>query len=256
MSTTTLTRDLPRPGRPFAPRHAWDHNAILAFAGLIWVGIAMGFGGDVVHHIRTHERPYPLIVHFHAAAFMGWLMLFTAQVLLIRTDRTATHRKLGFAMTGLAVVMLLIGPATAYVVQRLDFGTPRSDPAFLAIQLMDMIGFAPLIAAAVLLRKDAPAHKRLILLSTMYIADAGFARWLGEPLGGVLGQGPLGFHAGSYLGNDLLILGLGAYDLVTRGRLHPAYAVGLGWVLSTQALATTLYFTPAWKPVALALIGH
>lgn len=257
MSISSLVQDLtPRAGQSFAPRHRWDRNAILALIALIWVGIAMGFGGDVIHHIQTHERPYPAIVHVHAATFMGWLMLFTTQALLIRAGRPALHRRLGYAMTGLAALMLIVGPVTAYVVQRLDFGTPRSDPPFLAIQLTDMLAFAGLITAAVLMRNDAPAHKRLMLLATLYIADAGFARWLGGPIGSLLGSSPLAFHLGDYLGNDVLILGLGAYDLASRGRLHPAYLGGVAWACAVQVLATTLYFTPAWKPVALALIGH
>ncbi|MEO9131689.1 MAG: hypothetical protein ABI240_10825 [Sphingomonas sp.] len=34
---------------------------------------------------------YPLIVHLHAAAFVGYLVLFTAQVALIRTSRLDLH---------------------------------------------------------------------------------------------------------------------------------------------------------------------
>jgi hypothetical protein len=256
MTISSLTQDLPRATPPFAPRHPWDRSFFLAYLALIWLGIGMGFGSDVVHHVQTHERAYPLIVHFHAAAFMGWLLLFSTQIFLIRAGRPAVHRKLGFAMIGLAVVMVLIGPATAYVVQRADFGTPRSDPAFVAIQLTDMTAFAGLIAAAVLLRKDAPAHKRLTLLSVLFIADAGYARWLGGPVTHAFGTGWWANYASLYLATDLLILGMGAYDLVTRRRLHPAWIGGVAWGASQHLLANTLYFTPGWKPVALALIGH
>ena len=45
--------------------------------------------------------------------------------------------------------------------------------------------------------------------------------------GAPLGEGLVGTIVQLYLGSDLLLLGLGAYDLVTRGRLHPAYVAGV-----------------------------
>jgi hypothetical protein len=240
----------------FQPHHPWDRNFFLLYAGLIWVGIGMGFGPQIIEHVRGLKPAFPLIVHFHAAAFIGWLALFTGQILLVRYRRLDLHRNLGFAMIGLAVLMLILGPATAYVVQRAQFGAKDSDPAFLAIQLTDMVGFAGLITAAMLFRRSASAHKRLILLSTLYIADAGFARWLGDAVTKQMGEGFVGFLASSYVGNDVLIIGLGLYDLITRRRLHPAYLAGVAWVAMLQLGAASLYFTPAWKLVALRLIGH
>lgn len=244
----------PRAPRPFAPVHRWDHNVFLLYAGLIWVGITMGFGPQIVQHVQGLKPPFPLIVHFHAAAFVGWLVLFTGQVLLIRTKRLTLHRKLGFAMIGLAGLMVVLGPATAFVVQHHQLGTKESDPSFLAIQLADMVGFAGLLGAAVLLRNRMSAHKRLILLSTLYIADAGFSRWLGDGVEHLMGDGYWAVLASLYIGNDVLILGLGAYDLITRRRLHPAYLAGVAWIGALQLSAGVLYFNPAWKQVALGLI--
>ena len=56
--------------------------------------------------------------------------------------------------------------------------------------------------------------------------------------------------------NVLPSLTAGAYDLVTRRRLHPAYVVGLVWIATNQLTAVLLYHSPAWKTVALKLIGH
>jgi hypothetical protein len=57
-----------------------------------------------------------------------------------------------------------------------------------------------------------------MLLGLIYISDAGFARLLNGALAAPLG---LGNWAELYLGSDLLMLGLGVYDLATRKRLHP-----------------------------------
>ncbi len=151
----------------FADDHKWDRNFFLLWIGLVWFGIIAGFGGDITDHVRSHEAAYPLIVHFHAAAFVGWLVLFTVQIWLIRLRRHDIHRKLGIGLICLAAIMVVLGPATAWVVQRRDFGTPAGHPVFLAVQLTDILAFAILVAAGFLMRGTPSAHKRLMLLATL-----------------------------------------------------------------------------------------
>jgi hypothetical protein len=105
--------------------------------------------------------------------------------------------------------------------------------------------------------RDAPsAHKRLMMLALIYISDAGFARLLNSIASAPLGDGFWGDMVGLYFCSDLLVLGLGACDLVTRGRLHPAYTVGAVWMLTLQLTARAGLYSPAWKAFALHLIGH
>jgi len=236
----------------FAPNHPWDRNFFLLYAGLIWFGILAGFGPEILKHLQGHEKPYPPIVHFHAAAFMGWLALFTTQILLIRTKRVAIHRKLGLAMIGLAVAMAVVGPLTALIADHAKIGTAAYDPAFVAIQFTDIVGFIGLIGAAVAFRNVAPIHKRLALLSTLSIADAGFARWLFAL--GMTGTDPLSTWGSLYVCTTLLILGVGAYDLITRRRLLPAYVAAVIWIALIQTTSMALYFSPAWKVFADKLI--
>src|SRR6202012_6103207 len=106
-----------------------------------------------------------------------WLVLLTVQLLLIRGNRHDIHRKLGIWGAALAAIMIVLGPATAIYMQRYHFGTPEGDPSFLAVQLTDILGFAGLVSFAIARRRESAAHKRLILLATLYISDAGFARF-------------------------------------------------------------------------------
>ena len=57
------------------------------------------------------------------------------------------------------------------------------------------------------------------------------------------------------IGGDIVIALLGVYDLATRGRLHRAYVLGAGWILANELAAAWLYFNPAWKPIAMQLLG-
>lgn len=248
----------PRAPMPFPPFRKSDRNFFLVWLLLIWVGIVMGFGSDMLRHVQSHEAAYPLIVHFHAAAFVGFLVLLTTQLLLIRNNRHDLHRKLGIAGIALATVMLFLGPATAIVSQRAQWGTPASDPAFVSIQFIGILDFFVLIVAAALTRNNAPAHKRLILLAILAISDAGFARWLDGDIHAWFGGGH-GFaitFAGLFLCTDILVLGIGAHDLITRKQLHPAYIAGALWIFACQWMEVFLYHSPAWKTVATHLIGH
>src|SRR3954471_1890754 len=256
MAMEAVGRVAPRPRAPFAPYHKWDRNFFAFYVALLWCGILGGFVPEIVQHVAQHKPPFPLIVHVHAVVFLGWLVLLTAQVVLIRRRRADLHRKLGIAAMMLAAAMVVVGPATAFYMQRYHWGTPDSDPPFLAIQLTDVIAFAGLASAAFALRNDSPAHKRLILLATLYISDAGFARIFGGGMHGLLGDGFWPFLGEAYFANDLLILSIGAYDLVTRKRPLPAYVAGVAWIFALELTGSFLYHSPAWKPVALALIGH
>jgi hypothetical protein len=239
----------------FQPNHPWDRNFFLLYTGLIWLGVLMGFGTDVIRHFRVHEAPYPLIVHAHAVAMVAWLGLFTTQVLLIRSGRWDIHRRLGLAMTALVAIIVAVSPPTAYIVDARAMGTPDADPSFLCVQWGGVLGFGTLAAAALVFRRQPSVHKRLILLSTVFITDAGYARWLGEAIGKVSGGGFWGFYAPTYAISGALILGIGVYDLITRRRLHPAYIAGLVWTFGIQLVSTTLYLSPAWKTFTTRLLG-
>lgn len=244
----------------FQSHGRWDGHVVLLCLGLVWLSMIAGFGGAIARRLSSGAASVPAIVHLHAVVFTAWLAGYTAQVLFVRRANLALHRKLGVIMAGAIGVLLVLGVLTAYAVQRHNAGTPASDPAFLSVQLGDLIGFIGLTAAAVVLRRDSAAHRRLMLLALLHVSTAGFARWLGGPVGGLFHFGDWGSSFWQtfvllHFTNDLLILGLGAYDLATRGRLHPAYVAGVAWGFGMQALQVGLYVTPAWAPLARRALG-
>lgn len=240
--------------RAFASWHRWDRIAFPAFVGLIWFGILMGFVPEIAAHMAKGQG-YRLLTHVHAFLFVGWMVLLTVQVGLIRAGRVKWHKRLGMLAICWAAAMTFVGPATAVVATRAAVGTKEFDPAFLAIQLSDILGFVTLTAWGLAMRRSAAAHKRLMVLGTMYISDAGYARWLFLPLVNVFGSGFWGNFIGGYGATDLIVLLVGAYDLATRKRLHPVYLPALAFIVCLQVAATLLYLNPGWKPVALRLLG-
>ena len=241
---------------PFQPFHKWDRNFFLLMVVLIWAGVAAGFGLDTIRHFQSGEAAYPLIIHFHAVAYVGWLVLLAVQVLLIRNGRQDIHRKLGMLAIGLAAFMVVIGPVANQIVEFERFGTPRSNPPFMAIPLMAVLSFAILVTAAIARRKDSPAHKRLILLATLSISGAGFARWMRPVFFALMGKTTASFFWALFLGPDLLILAIAGYDLYTRHKLHPAYSVGLAWLAVSQVVTASLYLSPWWRALTTSWVSH
>lgn len=257
MATAAIDTAPPPPTGPrFAARHRGDRIVFPGLVAAVWAAILAGFVPSILGHVREQGFVYPPIVHLHALAFVGWLILLSVQVALIASARVTLHRRLGIAGAALAGAMVMLGPIVALVRGRAAFGTPFWDPAFLSIEFAIMLTFAVLVGAALALRRDAAAHKRLILLATFCLTAAGFGRIFGIVLPDLPGPGWPGMAVRIALGPDLLITALGGYDLATRGRLHPAYLIATAGIAVGQASAIALYFTPAWVRFATRLLGH
>jgi len=256
MSAQAPAAPMARPRPPFAPYHKGDRNLFLLLVCLTWLGILVGFGWDIVVHVTQHKLAYPLIVHIHAAVFVGWMVLLTTQVLLIRARKPAVHKRLGLGMAGLAAIMVPLGLYASWVSERGYHGTPDFDASFYIVPIGGMLAFAVLIAAGFLLRADSAAHKRLMLLSTIFLSAAGFSRWWGFMVGNALGTGFWAFFTDLNVGPNLIILILGGYDLVTRGRLHPAFVWGAAWLVVIEFAEAWLYFNPTWQALALKIAGY
>jgi hypothetical protein len=183
------------------------------------------------------------------------MVLLTTQITLVRSGNVALNLRLGVFGAWLVVAMLGLGVGAAIVVERLAVGTTHDFPSFLAVQFGDIILFGCVAAAGLWNRRDAASHKRLMLLATFALAGAGYGRWWAADLEAILGKGLFGEWIANYLGNILLILGLGGYDLATRGRLNRPYAIGAGWVLAMQLVINWLLVSPWFKPIAVAIIA-
>lgn len=243
--------------RSFAAYHQWDRTFFLAFAALAWFAIIMGFGPELRAHLIGRTPYPPLIVHFHVVVFAGWMILFTAQIWLVRFAQMAIHRKLGLIAVPLVPVMVVLGVATALVSRRVHFEAGENEMlAFLIVPLTDMVLFPSLAIPALLLRKDSATHKRLILLATASLLPAAFGRWIGPWFLAHVGDGFIGLMAQAYFGSNMMILAAILYDRATRGRIHAVYFITVPWILAVQAFTSAIYQWSGWMPLAQRMIGH
>lgn len=240
---------------PFPVRRPTDYDFFLAYVALIWLAVIAGFVPDVIRHLRTGAAPYPIAVHVHAVVTIGWLVLLTSQTLLIRKRQVRLHRKWGAAGTILAVAVILVGFWAALAVEGAAMATPARRPHFLAIEWSNILEFAGLVAAAVVARNRPSAHKRLILLATLSLTPAAFNRAIGKPfLHPLLGSGVWQTYVQIFVLTDLMVLGIGLYDLWSRRRVHPAWVLGALWILTGQLTASWLFYNPTWKAIATSVL--
>ena len=117
--------------------------------------------------------PLTPLVHLHGAVFTAWMLLFLSQVLLVANRRSDLHRRLGISAMVLLPAMLVIGTRAAlYQVARAS-GPPVTSPLnWLSIPLLSVPVYTGLIGAALLLRRNAQTHKRLMLIAMIEMSHA------------------------------------------------------------------------------------
>lgn len=186
--------------------------------------------------------PLTVLIHAHATLFTLWVVLFIVQTALVATRRVDLHRRLGVAGAVLAAAMVLAGLGTAIAAAARGSAPPDVDPkAFLAVPLFDLVLFSSFVIAALALRRQKEAHKRLMLLAYVSIIAAATAR-----LPGVLPLGPPAFF-----GLALLFAAAGAvYDYISRRRVHPVYWWGGAALLMSVPLRLAISGTAAWRGFA------
>lgn len=224
-----------------------DHRFFAGMSILVALLVVLGFSQTYPAKAFAPSHGLSPIIHVHALAFGGWLLLFVAQTVLALNGRLDLHRKLGTIGVLLAALMLALGVAASLAAARLDHrGIPgvefRDAGGFLLLNLGSVAVFSILVATAWLFRHRPQVHKRLMLMALVGgLAPPGIAR-----LPFVAG------HAEAIAGVVLaLILAGPVYDLVTRRRLHAAYILGVAVVLtSIPPVVAQVAASGPWRQVS------
>jgi uncharacterized membrane protein len=188
------------------------------------------------------------LVHLHGAVMTSWVLLFIAQVWLIASRRTRVHQRLGVVGAILALLVVVVGVATALVAAARDSASGPEPLRFLIIPLVDMLIFAVLIAVALYYRRRMEIHKRLMLLAALSLLTPAIAR---IPLHFIETGGPMTPFALT----DACILACVAFDVVKHRGLHLAFLWGTLLIVVSQPLRIMLGNTEAWLRLASWLMS-
>ena len=188
------------------------------------------------------------LIHLHGAAFTSWMILLIVQTALVSTKHVKWHMKLGLFGFGLAVAMVVLGSLAAVNAMQRGSGPLGLDPqTFFVIPVSGMLLFWTLVFFAFKLRRNAEAHKRLILMATMAIMDAAVGRW----------QHPAILQRIPPM-QDLVILTLllllVGFDLFNLHRVSKYTWRGALLVVAVHAVRVPLGHTAAWHAMTRHLL--
>lgn len=242
------------PLSPAASAHRNDRIFYSSIAIALALTVIAGFGPTYYFRILSPSPlatlsggPVTFLVHLHAMLFSAWVLLFIVQTALIAQRKAAVHRRLGAAGGVLALLMVVTGALAAMRQAARGVAPARFDPLeFLMIPLSDVLLFGGFVAAALRLRANREAHKRLMLLAYICIVTAAIGR-----LPGVLPLGPPAFFGLSLL----FVLAGVIYDRASRGRVHPVYVWGGTMLAISVPVRVLVSGTAAWKHVAQWIVG-
>lgn len=223
------------------------HDRLFFSAMAIAAAVTVFAGFAPSYYLRGSALP-PLapLVQLHGLVFTSWFLLFVAQTTLVAVGRIDIHRRLGIAGAVVGSLVVIVGAMVAIGALRHGAGPMfgMEPTTFFSIPMGDVIAFGILVAAAIILRRHADTHKRLMLLGTITILPAAIAR-LVIPLGG-------GLTSWFILG-DLFVVAAVLYDLWSRGRVHPSLISGGLLIVVGKPLLVAASGTAVWIAFANAV---
>jgi hypothetical protein len=182
----------------------------------------------------------PVLIHFHALVFVGWLVLFLTQALLAATGRLSWHLRLGRIGIAYGILLIIVGLFTGISrsAERLVAGGDAAGLLFAAVS--DMVVFAGFFGAAIAFRRKPQIHKRLMMVAAtmLLVAATGRMSFLPAP--------PLRLPVRLAIWFSPLVLAM-AHDFKSRRLIHPVYALGLVAFLVRIFSRDLVVETSAWS---------
>ena len=231
------------------PNRMWDRVFFSVMILLLWATVLWGFA-------RTYflagmvKAPLPnRLIHIHGAVFTTWMVLLIVQAALISAHQVRVHRTLGMAGFGLAVLMVVLGTlAAANSLRRGTAPLGLDAKTFWVIPMTDMLLFSVFVFSAYAQRSKPEAHKRLILIATIALADAAIGR-LPIPL---FMQHPPTQDIASF-GFLLLIV---LFDLVQLRRVSKTTIWASALLVVVHLTRVPIGMTAGWHSLADWVIRH
>lgn len=191
------------------------------------------------------HAPREIYFYLHGVVFALWLALLFTQVTLVGAGNVALHRKLGVAGFVLLPLMIVLGAVGGVIAAHrpggfIDIPTPPLE--FLVVPYATLIVFGGFALAALALRGHPQAHKRLMLLALIAIAEPGIARWPFEPYISTI---PLAMWT-----TAALVIPLIVWDFYSRRRIHPATAIGAMLLVAEGPVRDAISHTGWWLSFA------
>lgn len=226
---------------------AFDRRLYMTIAVIFSAIVLIGFSRTYYLKVLFDPTPLPsLLVHVHGLLMTGWVLLFIIQVRLVAAREIRTHQRLGWGTASLAVLIILVGFATA--VRAAKSGSRSTPPgisplAFLVVPLFDLLMFALFLGGAIYYRKRSAEHKRLMLLTAINFLPPAIAR---IPIPALQALGPLWFFGVP----TVLALYCVGLDARRHGRVNRIFLGGTVLLVASYVVRLAIMNTSAWMATA------
>lgn len=230
-----------------ASRRAFERRFFLATAILFVITAFIGFAPT--YYLKGFFSGPPVarsIIHLHAFLMSMWVILFVVQVYFIRSTQIKRHQQLGYLTIALAAALLVVGWMTA--IAGAKYGSASTPPGakpleFLIVPFFDVLVFAVLFGGAIYYRRNAPNHKRLMLLTVINFLPPAIARF---PGGLTPAYGPLWFYGVP----DLLAITFVIVDTWRNRKLNVVFLAGTIFMIVSQWARLPFSATETWVSFA------
>lgn len=213
----------------------------------VTAAVALGFARSFLLRplFPAVHAPKEIFFYVHGIVFALWFVLLVTQASLVSAGNVALHRRLGVAAYGLVPLMLVFGAIGGAIAAHRPGGfidIPVPPLEFLVVPYIGLLLFGLFIGAALLLRANPQAHKRLMLIGTFVIAEAGIARWPFEPY---ISVPPVAmFTAAAF------VIPIAIWDFYSRRRIHPVTAIGAVVLFAEGPVRDLISHTAPWLTFA------
>jgi hypothetical protein len=231
--------------RPQSTNRKTDRIFFSAMALLILATVLFGFA-KTYFLAGMVRAPLPnKLIHIHGAVFSLWIVLLFVQIAFISTHHVKWHMSLGVFGFFWAILMVCLGVLAAVDALRRGSAPLGLDAVtFFVIPMSGMFDFSVLTILAYRFRRNAEAHKRLIIIATIVLTNAAIGRW---PVHILQAHPPL---------QDVVILAfmllIVIYDRISLGRFSKATLWAMLFVVVTNAGRVPLGLSHPWH----VLVSH
>lgn len=218
----------------------------VAIAAVSFIGFARSYYLSRWFEVPKGTPEITMLLHVHGAIFTLWLALMVVQPSLVAARNLRLHRTLGYAGAAVAAAMVALGNVSAVAAMHVGFIGLGDPLVFYAVPFFAINSFAVAVALAIVWRRRADTHKRLILLANIGLLNAAVAR---IPLDLIQNGAPFTFM---FLPHLITVAGA-LYDWRTRGRVHRVWIWGGGAMLAAHILMFPIMSSSAWYSFASAM---
>lgn len=180
------------------------------------------------------------LVHAHGIVMSVWVIYFIVQVALIRTKNIKLHMSMGMAGIALAILVVVVGMATAYDAQLVRHAAPPgvNPHGFFLLPVSDMTLFVLFFAGAIYYRKRPAEHKSLMLLTAINFLPAALFR---IPLFSPENQPLFAFGVPALMAVAFL-----AWHTIKHRKLNKVFAAGVFIVVAMVPTRFVVAESQAW----------